>query len=119
LDRLVESVRAELPEYGVDVAIDASDLPAFANGQRYLSKHGPESERYSDPDASWGHRSAVSTRKGGGFYCYRLHAAVCARTDLPIAWQVSTAGSHETNYVAPLLDSLRERGFAPETCALD
>jgi hypothetical protein len=94
-------------------------MPAYANGQRYLSKHGPERERYSDPDASWGHRSAVSTRKGGGFYGYRVHAAVCARTDLPVAWRVQTAGSHESNYVAPLLDSARDRGFAAETTALD
>ena len=95
------------------------DLPAYANGQRYLSKNGPERERYSDPDASWGHRSAVSTRKGGGFYGYRVHAGVCARTDLPVAWRVETAGSHESNYVAPLLDSARDRGFATETTALD
>jgi hypothetical protein len=44
---------------------------------------------------------------------------VCARTDLPVAWQVETAGSHESNYVAPLLDSARSRGFAAETTALD
>nr|MBA2637343.1 hypothetical protein [Solirubrobacterales bacterium] len=53
---------------GENIAIDGSDLPAYANGQRYVSKNGPVRERYSDPDASWGHRSAVSTRKGGGFY---------------------------------------------------
>ncbi len=28
---------------------------------------------------------------GGGFYG-KVHAAVCARTDLPVAWQVETAG---------------------------
>ena len=107
------------PRLGRDLAIDASDLPAYANGQRYLSKNGPERKRYSDPDASWGHRSAVSTRKGGGFYGYKVHAAVCARTDLPVAWRVETAGSHESNYVAPLLDSARSRGFTAETTALD
>ncbi len=57
--------------------------------------------------------------QGGGFYGYRVHAAVCARTDLPLAWEVSTAGSHESNYVAPLLDAARKRGFATGTCALD
>jgi len=36
-----------------------------------------------------------------------------------VAWRVETAGSHESNYVAPLLDSARARGFDPETCALD
>jgi hypothetical protein len=52
-----------------------------------------ERQVHSDPDASWGHRSAVSTRKGGGFYGYRIHAAVCAATGLPLAWQVETARS--------------------------
>ncbi len=117
--RVLDRLRAEHPEFGRDLAIDASDLPAYANGQRYVSKGGRERERFSDPDASWGHRSAVSTRKGGGFYGYRVHAAFCARTDLPVAWQVETAGSHESNYVAPLLDTAKGRGFAPETTALD
>ena len=101
------------------MAIDASDMPAYANGQRFKSKGGPERETYSDPDASWGHRSAVSTRKGGGFYGYRLHMAVCAKTDLPLAWRVETARSHETNAVAPLLDKLHTLGIDPETCAMD
>ena len=117
--RVLDRLRAESPDFGRDMAIDASDLPAYANGQRYLSKDGPERERYSDPTASWGHRSAVSTRKGGGFYGYRVHAAVCARTDLPVAWTVETAASHESNYVAPLLDAARSRGFAAETTTLD
>ena len=64
-------------------------------------------------------RTASVTRKGGGFYGFRAHAAGCARTDLPLAWEVATAASHESNYVASLLDVARERGFAAETCALD
>src|SRR5205823_435036 len=74
---------------------------------------------YSDPDASWGHRSAVSTRKGGGFYGYRLHAAVCSRTGLPLAWQVRSARKHESLSVPALLAMIRTRGFKPETAALD
>jgi hypothetical protein len=116
---MAASLREQFPDLGVDVAIDASDLSAYANGQRYVSKHGPERERFSDPDASWGHRSAVSTRKGGGFYGYRIHAAVCTRTGLPLAWHAETARRHESNFVAPLLDAMRARGFRPETCAMD
>ena len=119
LDRVVASLRSELPDYGRSVAIDASDLPAYANGQRYVFRNGPQRERFSDPDASWGHRSAVSTRKGGGFYGYKLHAAVCANTDLPIAWRVETARRHESLFVAPLLDATRARGLQPATCAMD
>jgi hypothetical protein len=116
---VVARLRAKNPGLGENIAIDASDMPAYANGQRYLSKNGPERERYSDPDASWGHRSAVSTRKGGGFYGYRLHMAVCANTDLPLAWRVETAKANESMMVAPLLDALSGVGIQPETCAMD
>jgi hypothetical protein len=104
---------------GRHVAVDASDMPAYGNGQRFLSKNGPERERYSDPDASWGHRSAISTRKGGGFYGYRVHAAVCAVTGLPFAWRVASAREHESLSVPALLDRIQARGFKPETAALD
>jgi transposase len=116
---LVRALKKRNPVLGWDVAIDASDMVAYANGQRYVSKGGREREKFSDPDASWGHRSAVSTRKGGGFYGYRLHMAVCSKTDLPLAWSVETGKMNETPTVAPLLDRLHALGIDPETCALD
>jgi hypothetical protein len=121
IDRVTDGLRAKLPGYGDDIAIDASDMPAYANGQRYVSKGGRERalEEYSDPDASWGHRSAVSTRKGGGFYGYKLQAAVCTKTGLPLAWSVETARANESMFVAPLIDAARERGFAVESAAMD
>jgi hypothetical protein len=42
LDRVATSLHAELPEMGTALAIDASDLPAYANGQRFVSKGGRE-----------------------------------------------------------------------------
>jgi hypothetical protein len=120
IDSVVEGLKAKLPHYGRDlVAIDASDMPAYANGQRFLSNGGPEREHFSDPDATWGHRSAVSTRKGGGFYGYRLHCAVDTATDLPVAWTVETARDHETLSVAPLIETARRRGAMAATAALD
>jgi transposase, IS5 family len=116
---VVEALKRADPLLGWDVSIDASDMPAYANGQRFVSKGGREREKFSDPDASWGHRSAVSTRKGGGFYGYRLHMAVCSKTDLPLAWTVETAKANEVPTVAPLLDKLHTLGINPETCALD
>src|SRR3954471_565434 len=104
---------------GANVAIDGSDMPGYANGQRYLSKNGPERQRYSDPDASWGHRSAVSTRKGGGYYGYKIDAAVCPATGLPVAWNVRTASEAETTFALPLIDAARERGFAVNVAIAD
>jgi IS5 family transposase len=116
---MAAALKDRMPHYGMDAAIDSSDLPAFANGQRYVSKGGRERERFSDPDASWGHRSAVSTRKGGGFYGFKLHAAVCTRTGLPLAWRTESANHGDALFAVPLLDAVRGRGFQPETVAMD
>jgi hypothetical protein len=119
LDRVTAALQIEFPGIGQDVAIDGSDLPAFANGQRFVSKNGPERERFSDPDASWGHRSSISTRKGGGYYGFKLHAVVCTRTGLPLAWEVDTAKAAELHHVGSLIDTAQRRGFAAATCAMD
>jgi hypothetical protein len=119
IDSVVEGLRSKVPDYGTNLAIDASDLPAYANGQRFLSKGGPERERYSDPDAAWGHRSAVSVRKGGGFYGYRLHLGVCTKTGLPVAWHVESAREHESQFAPVLLDTAKRRGALAATVAMD
>jgi len=117
--RVVVALRVEHPGMGENIAIDGSDLPAYANGQRFLSKNGPERERYSDPDASWGHRSAVSTRKGGGFYGYKLHAAVCVDTGLPLAWHVASARENEATFALPLIDATLGQGFNVAVAIMD
>ncbi len=120
IERVLSRLATENPGMGENIAIDASDLPAYANGQRYVSNGGRERApaEYSDQDASWGHRSAVSTRKGGGFYGYRLHAAVCTTTGLPLAWQVRTAKDNEIPVALPLLDeTLKQHRVA--TVAMD
>jgi Transposase DDE domain/Transposase domain (DUF772) len=117
--RVIQALKARDPEMGRDLAIDGSDLPAYANGQRYISKGGPERKRFSDPEASWGHRSAVSTRSRGGYYGFKLHAAVCTRTGLPVAWEVASARDGEALFVADLIEEARARGLAAATCAMD
>jgi len=116
---VIASLHAELPGFGEHVAIDGSDLPAYANGQRFLFNHGPERKKYSDPDASWGHRSAISTRKGGGFYGYKLHAAVDVKTGLPVSWTTHTARDAEVPVVPALLDKLAGYGIRPSVCIAD
>lgn len=116
---VIASLSTELPEFGSTVAIDGSDLPAYANGQRFLFNHGPERKTFSDPDASWGHRSAISTRKGGGFYGYKIHAAVDVTTGLPLSWETRTARDAEVPVVASLLDALAASGIRPSVCIAD
>ncbi len=125
LERCIAQVIAALkkanPLLGWDVSIDASDMPAYANGKSHTRKGGRERrpDEYSDPDASWGHRSGISTRSGGSFYGYKLHMAVCSKTDLPLAWRIETARMNETKAVPSLLDKLHTLGIDPDTCAMD
>ncbi len=116
VDRLTAALHEQMPELGATVAIDASDLPAYANGQRYLYKGGPERKTYSDPDATWGHRSAVSTRAAGSFYGYKLHQVVCADTGLPLAWRAETAKASESTFAMPLLDAVCALGVPSRGC---
>jgi hypothetical protein len=88
--------------------------------QRFVSKDSTtERNWHTDPDASWGHRSAVSTRRGGGFFGYRLHTAVCTSTGLPVAWQVETAKANESPFAAPLIDTAKRRGALAASAACD
>lgn len=118
IDGVVEGLRKRLPLYGRDLAIDASDMPAYANGQRDIGEVETP-KRFSDPDAAWGRRSAISTRKGGSFYGYRIHLSACVATGLPISWRVEPANVYEGWQVPMLLDEARRRGAIADTAAMD
>ena len=120
LDRVLTTLREANPEMGQTVAIDGSDIPAYANGHKHVgNKNGPLRTRWADPDAGWGHRSSISTRKGGAYYGYKLHAAVDTATELPIAWTVKASGEPEQGEVGALLDAVAGRGFTPGVCVMD
>ena len=119
ISAVLASLRDAKPEMGQTIAIDGSDLPAYGNGQRYVKRGGELRKRFADPDATWGHRSSISTRSGGGYYGYKVHAAVCTTTGLPLAWQVETAKDSELPLVPVLLDAAAGRGFMPDVCVLD
>jgi len=57
--------------------------------------------------------------EGRGFYGWKLHLAVCARTELPVAWRVETARAHESSIADDLLNRVRELKIAPQTVTLD
>ena len=94
IDQVAASVRTQMPEYGRDLAIDASGLPAYANGQR-LSKNGPLRKRFSDPEASWGHRSAIRRGRVAGSMATRSKRLYAHRSP-------DRVGSHDRQLRAPI-----------------
>jgi hypothetical protein len=105
IERVTTSLRDQLPSLA-DSAIDGSDMTAYVNGPRYVSKGGRERERLSDPDASWGHRSAVSTRKGGGLRLQdRLGGLHRPRSSARV--KRGTARDNESTHAPSLIDAAR------------
>jgi len=102
-----------------NVADRSSASDAGISSRTGYDGSGERKKPFRDPDAAWGFRSAVSTRRGGGFYGYKLHAAACAKTGLPLAWRVESGNRQETNFGLPLLDAVTVRGFTPEACSFD
>ena len=105
LTRVAAALRAQYPDFGRDVAIDASDLPAFANGSGTSARTARSASGSATRTPPGGTAPPSARATGGGFYGYKLHAAVCTRTGLPLAWRVETARRHESLFVAPLLDA--------------
>lgn len=110
-------LRQHHPNMGRDIAVDGSNLPAYANGRPRNRNGSPR--RLSDLDASWGHRTAVSNRPSGTFYGYKIHAAVDVSTDLPLAWTVESGAESEYHFALPVIDRARKRGFKPRTAICD
>ena len=54
IDAVLAGLRNESPSMGTVVAIDGSDLPAYANGQRFVEGRPGAQAVYADPDASLG-----------------------------------------------------------------
>jgi len=81
---------------GEVVAVDSRAVKAYS--QRDLkNKRGK-----SDPDAH------VGRGRRGFTLGYKVHAACCANSELPLAFTVEPCNMNEKRFIKPLLDKLKE-----------
>ncbi|HWC10426.1 MAG TPA: hypothetical protein VG455_04300 [Acidimicrobiales bacterium] len=99
------------------MVIDSAAHDTAMLGTAYHSSRSPSGALFR-PGRELGTPLGGLDAQGRRFPRLKVHAAVCAQTDLPVAWRVETGGSHESNYAAPLLDVAQSHGFAAETTAL-
>jgi hypothetical protein len=108
---LVTKLRALLPGFGAKLAVDSTDIKAYANGYR---------KNPVDSDARWGvkgegHREdkseTESTSEKGKrterelyrWFGYKLHLVVDATYELPVSFMVTPANESDTKQMKPLL----------------
>ncbi|MGE5623521.1 MAG: transposase, partial [Methanocella sp.] len=75
----VDSLGERVPGLGKNIAIDSTDVHAYAN------EHGKAS---SDPDARWG---VKGRERNYAWLGYKLHLLVCGDYELPLAFKVTPA----------------------------
>ena len=108
---LVDKLRELLPGFGAKLALDSTDILAYANGYR---KHP------ADTDARWGAKKKGSSKdkakteagKVRGekkeadvyyWFGYKLHLVIDALYELPLAFILTPANEADTTYLKPLL----------------
>jgi hypothetical protein len=92
LARCVERLRENLPELGGTLAVDSTDIKAWAN----CGHHD------TDPDAGTG-----AKKKSGGthyWYGYKVHTVVDADAELPLWFSVTAANTYDGSMLPPVLE---------------
>lgn len=112
---LVERLRELLPGFGVQLAVDSTDIEAYSNGHR---------KKPSDPDARWSAKGAghhvgpkVDSEAGGKaepkkgkkrdlywWFGYKLHLVVDALYELPVSFIVTPANEADISQTKVLLE---------------
>ena len=97
LAALTDRLRDLLPDFGKGIAVDGSTVRSWSN---------PNKPYVSDPEASWtGKRN--NRGKTQWWYGFKLHLAVDAKYELPIAATVASASEHDVTHFQPVLEKAR------------
>jgi hypothetical protein len=108
LARAVAQLRETLPGFGDDVAVDSTDVTAWANGFHPAT----------DPDAGTGAKKKPHTYY---WYGYKVHLAVDAASELPVWFELTAANVYDGKHLAPVLHEAQHRfdWFHPEHIMAD
>ena len=68
IDAMTAGLSAKLPEYGRDIAVDGSDMPTYAKGQRFKYNHGPGARALLRPGRELGSPQRGQHPQGRRFY---------------------------------------------------
>ena len=97
LARCVDQFREVLPGFGDTVAVDATDVKAWANGLH----------QETDPDAGTGAKHKSSRRVY--WYGYKVHLISGANWELPISFTVSPANVYDGAHLPSVLMAAKDQ----------
>jgi len=112
---LVESLKKELPDLGMNLAVDSKAIPSHGNPVKEEKRNGVRDER-RDVDADWGSKKYKGVRKDGTawekvkhWFGYKLHLLVDSVYEMPLAYAITTASTSDAKHLLPLVEDRKER----------
>jgi hypothetical protein len=110
-DRLVDELKALLPDLGFSVAVDSKGVNSAGRPTKRTGE-----DRRRDMDANWGKKTYRGKREDGTlwekvvkWFGYKIHLLVDTKYEMPIGYQVTRASVSDSKQLLPLVKRVREK----------
>jgi hypothetical protein len=110
-DRLVDELKALLPDLGFSVAVDSKGV---SSAGRPTEKSEGDGRR--ETDADWGKKTYRGEREDGTlwekvvkWFGYKIHLLVDTSYEMPLGYRVTRASVSDTTQLLPLVEDLKEK----------
>jgi hypothetical protein len=110
-DRLVDELKALLPDLGFSVAVDSKGVNSAGRPTKKVEGDGRR-----DVDADWGKKIYRGEREDGTlwekvvkWFGYKIHLLVDTRYEMPLGYRVTRASVSDSPQLLPLVGDLKER----------
>jgi hypothetical protein len=110
-DRLVDELKALLPDLGFSVAVDSKGVNSAGRPTKKTERDGRR-----EMDADWGKKTYRGQREDGTlwekvvrWFGYKIHLLVDTKYEMPIGYQVTRASVSDSKQLLPLVRWVREK----------
>jgi hypothetical protein len=110
-DRLVDELKALLPDLGFSVAVDSKGVNSAGRPTKKTEEDGRR-----DKDADWGKKTYRGQREDGTlwekvvkWFGYKIHLLVDTTYEMPIGYRVTRASESDTKHLLPLVEGVKEK----------
>jgi hypothetical protein len=110
-DRLVDELKALLPDLGFSVAVDSKGVDSAGRPTKEKKRDGRR-----DMDADWGKKTYHGERedrtlweKVVTWFGYKIHLLVDTKYEMAISYQVTRASESDTKQLLPLVKEVKEK----------
>ena len=110
-DRLVDELKALLPDLGFSVAVDSKGVDSAGRPTKEKKRDGRR-----DMDADWGKKTYHGEREDGTlwekvvtWFGYKIHLLVDTKYEMAISYQVTRASASDTKHLLPLVEEVKKK----------